>query len=224
MLRYMSIMKNFITLIIVSLTILSCNGLSKEELKIHNQKVSLGIQKKKSDLSGMLSRIGKQSEELEKKLKKVSSFRLGRSKAKKQQQIAEVKQEIKALAAYKNRVIQLRKELDTKHEAYDFQDDPQEVVENIFISAKNNDFKTLLWLADPYDENDRDVDGLSYTQTLSPSQKKVFVNTFKKGKVVGEPIIDSTTAKVNFLYGYKGNIKKTMNLVKRNQNWYLASF
>ena len=217
-------MRKILILFVWTCLSISCNELSKEEILIHNQKVTSGIQSKKRDLDEMLKRIDEQHNFVASKYKDVSSFKLFRSESKKRKQLKELNELSKELINSEKRIKSLRKELDLLHKTFDFQKKPKIVLERLFNSAKYQRYENLLWLADPYDENDRDVDRITYVQSYSRKEQLNFTKEFSKGRIIGEPKINGETAEIEFLYGPNAKKKETMKLIKRNKSWYLLSY
>ncbi len=98
---------------------------------------------------------------------------------------------------------------------------PRAVAETIFNAAKNGSCEGLPALIDT------NADGDSKMIAQAATDKKIqeeFKTYFKKGKVVGEPVINEDKASVNILFGPDGNKEETFEMVKKDGKWYLQSF
>jgi len=217
-------MKNRILLILAAISIISCNQLSEEELRVHNQKVTSGIQKKKNDLNNIIDGIKAQSKQLQEKYNDAKSFKLLRSSSTKKAQLAALEKKGKELFRFHQNIEKYKDRLDALHKTFDFQSKPENVLEKLFNAASSKYLNNLVYLVDPYDENDKDVDRISYIEAYPPKYKQDFYDTFKHGRIIGEPIIKENKAKIEFLFGPNGSRKETMNLIKRNESWYLSSY
>ncbi len=102
--------------------------------------------------------------------------------------------------------------------------DPVWVVNQIFEAARTQQFEILTSLCDPKGENDRDTRNICAVVDSSDDIKASFVDQFKLGRVVGEAFIEGDKARVNLKFGPNGDRDETMNLIKRNDYWYLSSF
>ena len=108
-------------------------------------------------------------------------------------------------------------------EEYNFQSDPKAVVEEVFNAAKTEDFSKLSLLLDPNGESDQPCTNICNVATASKARQDEFVEYFKMGKVVGEPVIDRITAVVEITFGLEGTHEETFYLVQRKGLWYLGS-
>jgi hypothetical protein len=217
-------MKKLFYILICLLYFVSCNRLSEEELTIHKQKVTSGIANKKNDIDQLINNNKSKVIELSEKLRKARKFKIGRSKAEKEFEISSLETTISDLSKYNIRLAKFKKELDYLHNTYNFQSEPQSVLNELFTAAKTRDFRMMLFLADPYDENDSDVDRIGYSEALSPKQRMSIISMFENAKIIGEPRILENTAEIDFLYGRNADKKETMKLIRRNESWYLLSF
>jgi len=217
-------MKKTLLLLILLISISSCKQMSEEEKLVHNQKVISGIDKKKADLDKILSNIEKQSKLLSAEFDNTNSFKLGRSSSTKRAQISALEEKSKMIYNYRENTKKLKNKLDLLHKTFEWQENPKTVLEKVFEIAKFGNYDSAIYLADPYDENDSDVDGIAYISAHPKEYKEQFVQTFKNGRIIGEPLIRETTAEIEFLFGRNADRKKTMKFVKRNESWYLSSF
>lgn len=217
-------MKKTLLLLILSISILSCNNLSEEQRLVHNQKVISGIDKKKADLDKILVDLDKQSESISSEFENVNSFKLGRFSSTKKAQILALEEKSKIVHSFRARTIKLKSQLDLLHKNFEWQEDPKLVLEKVFEIARYKDYETAIFLADPYDENDKDVDGIAYVSAHPIEFKDKFVENFKNGRIIGKPFVGENTAEIEFLFGKNTDRKETMTFVKRNDSWYLYSF
>lgn len=217
-------MKKTLLLLTLTITFFSCKQMSEEEKLIHNQKVISGIDKKKSDLDKILANIDKQSKLLSAEFDNVNSFKLGRSASTKRAQISALEEKSKMIYNYREDTKKLKSKLDLLHKTFEWQENPKTVLEKVFDIAKYGNYEDAIFLADPYDENDSDVDGIAYVSAHPKEYKQQFVRTFKNGRIIGEPFVGEKTAEIEFLFGPNADRKETMKLVKRNESWYLSSF
>ena len=211
-------------LLFLTISIISCNQISEEDRLVHNQKVISGIAKKKADLDKILSDLDSKSKLLSAEFENVRAFKIGRSSTTKRMQIAELEKNSKMIYAYRDRVNTLKHQLNMLHKTFEWQKNPTSVLEKVFEIARNKNYGTAIFLADPYDENDGDVNAIAYIAIHPQEYKEEFIKTFQEGRIIGEPIIANDKAKIEFLYGPNTKQKETMNLVKRNESWYLVSF
>ncbi len=111
---------------------------------------------------------------------------------------------------------------DDKGNSVDFSD-PSKVVQEIFTAAKSKNTSRLSSLCDPKGKNDGDTKDIC---TIGPKHKKwnSFLEWFAKGKLKGQAVITGDRAKVPFFFGPNGKKTEEMNLVKRDNKWYLSSF
>ena len=108
-------------------------------------------------------------------------------------------------------------------EAYNFQSDPKAVVEEVFSAAETKDFSKLSLLLDPEGESDEPCKHICAVASASKRRQDEFVEYFKKGKVISEPVIDGITAIVEITFGLDGTHEETIYLVQRKGLWYLGS-
>jgi len=59
---------------------------------------------------------------------------------------------------------------------------------------------------------------------LKDNDKEPFATFFSKGKINGNATIEGDKAQVPILFGPDGTKDETMNLVKKDNKWYLQSF
>lgn len=110
----------------------------------------------------------------------------------------------------------------TDDENGDTQSDPEQVLKAVFKAAKSGDYTGLSDLCDA--EGDGDVKRICDIENQTEAKQEEFNSYFKTGKIVGEPEIEGSDAKVKFTFGPEGDKDEEMNMVKKNGKWYLSSF
>ncbi|MCL4872345.1 MAG: hypothetical protein KJ063_25570 [Anaerolineae bacterium] len=102
-------------------------------------------------------------------------------------------------------------------------ENPASVVEAIFIAARTEEFGILPYLCDPHGEADEDVKGVC---AISPEheQRDEFIQYFATAGINGEIVIDGNSAFVSYVFGPNKDQTETMELIRRNQLWYLLRF
>ena len=103
------------------------------------------------------------------------------------------------------------------------QSTPQGVAEMMFNSAKTGEFATLKSLCNEAIDTDGDSKKVCEVATDTEFQKS-YVEYFSKGKVNGEPTIDGDKAAVKIFFGPDGTKEETLNMVKKDDKWFLVSF
>ena len=94
----------------------------------------------------------------------------------------------------------------------------------IFESAKKGDFSNFRNLCDPYGENDDDVSSICNAEILPKRLRNKLQDTFKNGRIIGKTIIKEDSVEIEFAYGLNSNKLEKMEMVKRNNLWYLYGF
>ena len=102
---------------------------------------------------------------------------------------------------------------------------PEGVVLSIFEAARTGDFTGLAGLCDPLGENDGDTQMICDLAT-DDTNREEFIAAFSTGTVIGDAVValSGDRAEVPFLFGPDGDEEETMELVKRNDRWYLLGF
>jgi hypothetical protein len=103
-----------------------------------------------------------------------------------------------------------------------YQSDPKSVVQLIFDAAKSGNLSELSDLCSP--TCDGDTKGICSISSQTFYAKKEFIEYFKFGKIISEPIIIDDRASIKFKFGPDGTKEEEMNLIKINDKWYLYSF
>ena len=196
----------------------------KTELnKIHDQKVNVGKRKKITELNLQLQKLPMAIEKAEKNIKKINAFEIGRSSSTKENQLQEAKNQLLEIRNYgekiKNEIAQLE-----FHKTFNFQKNPESVMEYIFKSAKKGDFSNFRNLCDPYGENDSDVNQICYAEMMMENQRAKLKKEFQNGRVIGKALINGDKAEVEFAFGSSANRLEKMKMIKRNDLWYLSGF
>jgi uncharacterized protein YuzE len=106
---------------------------------------------------------------------------------------------------------------------------PEGTLQAVFDAARTKNFSLLANLCDPEGENDGDTQmicDLATSEQTGEVNRDMFVEVFQKGKIMGRAEFnsDGTRAEVEFFFGPDGNDEETMNLIKREGQWYLLSF
>jgi hypothetical protein len=224
--------KNYILALITILTLSSC-GKSKKEIKIekekielakiHEQKVNVGKRKKITELTMQLQKLPESIKKAQENIVNIQKFQIGRPQSTKDRQLKEAYELLNETRDYgeklKNEIAQLE-----YLKTFDFQNNPESVMNYIFESAKTGNFKDFRNLCDPYGENDSDVNIICNAELLSEKRKKDLQDMFKNGRIIGEPVITKNTAVIEFAYGLSSSYLKKMGMVKRNNLWYISSY
>lgn len=236
--------KNYIFFLLIILALNSC-GKSKEEIelekakveladktkkeeelklqKVHDQKVSVGKQKKTTELNLQLQRLPEALKNAQENIDEIKRFKIGRSTSTKEQQLKDAYKQLNEMRSYgeklKNEIAQLQ-----YLKTFDFQKSPENVMIHIFESAKKGDFSNFRYLCDPYGENDSDVNQICYAELLSDERKGELKREFENGRIIGKPKIDSDRAEVEFAFGPSSNKLEKMKMINRNGLWYLGAF
>jgi serine/threonine-protein kinase len=100
--------------------------------------------------------------------------------------------------------------------------DPASVTASIFEAARTGHTGHLSGLCDPLGENDGDTRRICEMTTDSDDWRE-FQLTFQGARVLGQRV-GPARAEVEFSFGPAGSRTETMNLVRRGDRWYLASF
>lgn len=195
----------------------------KEEERIHLEKIEVGKSKLKMELTNDLTRLRRILEKEKNKLVEIRRFKFGRSRSTREKQITAQNMRIGELGNYISR---LEKEiaLTNLRKTFDFHNTPEGVVQYVFKAAKNKEFENLRYICDPYGENDGDTKKLCLLATQPLEIQNQFVEGFKKGRVMGTPIIENGRAQVEIAFGPGSNRLEQINLIMRMNKWYLVSF
>ena len=97
------------------------------------------------------------------------------------------------------------------------------VVSSVFHAAKTGESAHLKTLCDPEGEANRHALRVC-AQVPGGEDWSKFVEQFAQGKLIGEARITEDRALVNFVFGKSGTERETMELVRRNERWYLLAF
>lgn len=230
--------KYYSIVLIILLTLISC-GESKKELeliekqkidqqkiekqKIHQQKINVGKVKNQNNLDEALSIANSALARAEQEYNEINLFQFGRSQTTKDRQLRDAQKQINDLRDYVRNIKDEIAELELS-KTFDFQKRPEDVVKHLFFAAKNKDFSKLRYLCDPYAENDEDTGGLCHVGMLTQSNQNQFIQNFRNGRIIGNPIINGDKAEVEFAFGQSSNLLEKMNLINRMGLWYLSSF
>ncbi len=189
----------------------------------HQKKSNVGKQIRLAELNDQLQKLPLAIKEAEQKVRKVNEFQLGRSSTVKQEQLDEAILQLNEIKSYdtkiKNEIAQLE-----YSKTFDFQKNPVDLLNYIFESTKNRDFKNFRYLSDPYTEIDNSVKLICYAEILSTRQQENFITDFENGRIIGKPKIKNNTAEIEFAFGPYSDKLEVMNLVNRNGLWFLKSY
>ncbi len=106
--------------------------------------------------------------------------------------------------------------------AVDFED-PANVLQAVFDSARLGDYSQLAGLCDPQGENDDDTAAICEI-TTGHEYEASFKEWFAKGQITGAAAIDGDRAEIPFTFGPEGDKEEMMTLIQRNGRWYLLEF
>jgi hypothetical protein len=101
--------------------------------------------------------------------------------------------------------------------------DPKSVTASIFYAAETGQTGHLRGLCDPDGAGDDDTHRICAMQPGAPDWDS-FRQNFARARLNGEPRIHGDRARLDFVFGAAANRSETMELVRRGQRWYLASF
>ena len=104
------------------------------------------------------------------------------------------------------------------------QSTPTSTLQALFDNAKSGNFAALKLLVPEVPGLDGDVRRIASVPEAKPEEQREFQEWFSTGKIDGEARIEGDKAEVDFLFGPKGDRNETMNLIKKDGNWYLFSF
>lgn len=221
--------KKILTALIISTLLFSCGKseeqkkIEQEKLEIHKQKVNVGKRKKITELNSILQNIPEAIKEAEKNIENVKMFKIGRLESTKNRQLNEAYEQLFEIEEFEKK---LKEEIAQSEylKTFDFQKDPKLIMQYIFESAKNGDISNFRYLCDPYGENDNDVNQICMAGLLNKKQKTELINMFKNGRIIGDPFYLGDQVQIEFAYGIGANRLEKMNMVKRNELWYLSGF
>lgn len=212
-------------LLITFITILtSCGNKEAEEnaKRIHLEKIEVGKARIKTELTNELDRLKKMLETENKVLVNINEFQFGRLASTKKKQLADQNDKIRLIENY---ITNIEEEiaLTNLRKTFEFQSDPSSLIQHVFSSAKNQNFKNLRFLCDPYGEFDSDAKGICYIEMSPLETKAMFIDNFRNGRIIGEPTISGSMAEVEIAFGPSTNRLEKIKLVKRMDHWYIAS-
>ncbi|WP_130735478.1 hypothetical protein [Flavobacterium sp. J27] len=197
------------------------NNEKKNELnKIHEQKLQVGLNKRRQKLNEYLDNAKNELKKAKEHLNSVNSFKLGRLKSTKEKQVFEASKKIydieKSIDGLENALSELE-----LRQTFAFQDNPKSLIEYLFKSFKNKDFKNIKFLVDPYAENSNKVEYIYLLKYFPGTEQDKFLNEVSNCRVMGAPIIDNDKAAIEFAYGESSNKLAKMTFIKRMDKWYI---
>ena len=101
--------------------------------------------------------------------------------------------------------------------------DPKSVVGSIFYAAETGQAEHLRGLCDPDGAGDDDTRRICAMQPGAADWDS-FRHNFARARLNGEPRVSGNRARLDFVFGAGATRSETMELVRRGQRWYLASF
>lgn len=104
------------------------------------------------------------------------------------------------------------------------QSTPRNTLEEFFRAARTGNFETLHLLCDPEGKNDGDTKRICALHESSKEERIKYMRSFNLAYSVKEEIISEQAASVTFKFGPRAQLSETMQLIKRNNKWYLSSF
>jgi hypothetical protein len=191
--------------------------------KIHEQKVNIGKRKRITELTIELQRIPEIINKIEEDIKDINVFQIGRLQSTKNKQLKKAYDQLTEIQQHRER---LKNEIPLLEyfKTFEFQKEPDSIMKYIFESAKKGDFSDFRNLCDPYGENDGDVRSICNAEILSKRLRNELQDTFKNGRIIGKAIIEDDRAEIEFAYGLSSNKLEKMEMIKRNNLWYLYAF
>ena len=100
---------------------------------------------------------------------------------------------------------------------------PKRVLASVFFAAKHDKADHLATLCDP--EGSANKHALRICrQTWQGEDWRSFQRQFAQGRLIGEARISGDRALINFVFGPQGTDPETMELVRRDGNWFLKAF
>jgi len=188
-------------------------------LKIHNDRVEVGTAIKKTNLESILKKINAEIAEERQELNRINEWKLGRSPDEKARQVSNQKTRISKLEDISTN---LEKEISKSSLSltFDFQNSPEELVNHIFESAKKSDFSNMRHLIDPYGESKDGVMAMCYIEIASEPKRLDWINNFRAGRIIGEPVIDGDKAALEIAVGPNSDRIQKIQLIRRLDKWY----
>ena len=101
--------------------------------------------------------------------------------------------------------------------------DPKSVVGSIFYAAETGHTEHLRGLCDPDGAGDGDT-GRICAMKPGAADWDSFRQNFASAHLNGEPRVSGNRARLDFVFGPGASRSETMELVRRGERWYLASF
>ncbi len=216
-------MKTRSLILVTLLAILISCGNSKEEQRIHLEKIEVGKELTKIELNNELDRAKKLLDEAEKELDRIKQFQIGRSVETREKQISQQNSQIRIIQQY---ISSIEKEISLipLNQTFEFQDSPKALVNYIFSAASSRNFSQLRYLCDPYGEHDSDTNGICRVEMSMKETQKQFISTFQNGRIMGKPLVYGIHADIEIAIGSNSDRLEKITLVKREDKWYLSSF
>lgn len=110
-----------------------------------------------------------------------------------------------------------------KQKIVDIHSDPNSVMRALFDAAKSGNLDNLSYLCDPTGSGDGETKEICKMNSMPFEAKKSFIEYFKNGEVIGNPIIIGDEASVDFSFGPNNTKTAQMKLIRLSGKWYLYS-
>lgn len=195
----------------------------QEQQRIHQEKIEVGKSIKRTKLNNLLKEVENQLVTEQRNLDEINVFQIGRSSSTKREQVRAQNEVIRQVEVLKKGI---EHEISQTHlyESYDFQSSPKGTIEHLIEAAKKEDYSKLRNLVDPYGEFDQDVLTVCLVEMYPSDMKELWKGQFANGRIMGESTVKGDTAKVEIAMGLSSDKLETINLIRRQDKWYLQSF
>lgn len=192
----------------------------QEQERIHKEKIEVGKSIKRTKLKNYLNELKAELVNEKTKLDKINEFQFGRTHETKQRQLHE-QQKIISDLEIQIRGIEKEVAMAELFNSFDFQLTPEGTINHIFDAAKSGNLDKMRHLVDPYGEFDTDALMICIVDAFPPEAKERWINSFKNGRIMGEPVINGDQAIVEIAVGPSSNELEKITLVKRMDKWYV---
>lgn len=225
--------------IVVCLSFYSC-GPSKEEIakrekevadslarvqefeRIHLERIEVGKDTKKQKLEELSERLKSELDNQQQELAKVKEFQFGRSRDERDRQIREIENRIDEISSIKRNMESDIPKIGL-YETYEFQNEPKQLVEYLFKSAKSREFNKLINILDSYGEFDASAFDFVLVKYASDKDQEKMGKMLENGRIMNEPTIENDLATFEIAYGVGSDQLMPVQLVLRKDKWFLKS-
>ncbi len=185
---------------------------TEEELRIHQEKIEVGVEKLKMIFNNQIAQHKKAIEKADQSYKEIDAFEIGRSQETKDKQLLEHFEMVKR---YRETVENLQMEYVEipLHKTYEFQNSPKEVIKHIFYGLEKRDFDKFKHLYDPYLEGNEMALWLCNIKALPEYKKDEFYKDFQNPRIMGEPVLDGNKAIIEIAIGPSSDKLEKIELV-----------